>query len=80
LACHLQINADHPAYHFDADPDADFYLMQMRIQVTKMKQIRMLIGSTTLAESQGCGSGSPHESVYFGKLDPVWCGFVLIPF
>ncbi len=31
-----------PAYHFDADPDAnpDFYLMAMRIQVTKMMRIR----------------------------------------
>jgi hypothetical protein len=38
LACHLQIDADlDPVYHFDADPDADldFYLMRMRIQVTK---------------------------------------------
>jgi hypothetical protein len=44
LACHLQIDADpvpDPAYHFDADPDADpdFYLMRMRIQVTKMMRI-----------------------------------------
>jgi hypothetical protein len=31
-----------PAYHFDADPDAnpDFYLMSMRIQVNKMMRIR----------------------------------------
>jgi hypothetical protein len=46
LACHLKIDADpvpDPAYHFDADPDAnpisDFYCMliriPMRIQVTK---------------------------------------------
>jgi hypothetical protein len=32
-----------PAYHFDpgpdADPDPDFYLMRMRIQVTKMMRI-----------------------------------------
>jgi hypothetical protein len=28
-----------PAYHFDADPD--FYLMRMRIQVTKMMRIRI---------------------------------------
>jgi hypothetical protein len=35
LACHLQINADpDPAYHFHVDPD--FYLIRMRIQVTKM--------------------------------------------
>ncbi len=25
-----------PAYKFDADPDAEFYLMRMRIQVIKM--------------------------------------------
>jgi hypothetical protein len=36
LAFHLQIDADpDPAYHFDANPDADkdpdFYLMRMRI-------------------------------------------------
>ncbi len=40
LVCHLQIYVDpytvpDPAYHFDADPDPDFYLMQMRIQVLK---------------------------------------------
>jgi len=28
-----------PAYHFFADPD--FYLMRMRIQVTKMMRIRI---------------------------------------
>jgi hypothetical protein len=44
LACHLQIDADpypvpDPAYRFDADPDLDFYLMWMRIQVTKMMWI-----------------------------------------
>jgi hypothetical protein len=46
LAYHLQIDADpasEPAYHFDAvsdaDPDPDFYLMRMRIQVTKMMLI-----------------------------------------
>ncbi len=40
LACHLQIVVDpvpDAADHFDADPD--FYLMQMRIQVTKMVRI-----------------------------------------
>jgi hypothetical protein len=41
-ACHKQIVVDpdpvsDPACHFDADPD--FYLMRMRIQVTKMKGI-----------------------------------------
>jgi hypothetical protein len=43
LACHQQIDAypdQDPAYHFDANPDADpdpdFYWMRMRIQVTKM--------------------------------------------
>jgi hypothetical protein len=44
LACHLQIDADpDPAYHFDAAPDADpdFYLMRMRIQVTKMMRIQI---------------------------------------
>ncbi len=34
-----------PAYHFDVDPDADpdpdFYLMWMRIQVTKMLRIQV---------------------------------------
>jgi hypothetical protein len=44
LACHLQIDEDldpvpDPAYHFDAD--LDFYLMRMRIQVTKMIRIRI---------------------------------------
>jgi hypothetical protein len=34
LACPLQIDADpdpvlDPAYHFDADPDSDFYLMRI---------------------------------------------------
>jgi hypothetical protein len=40
LVCHLQIDADpdtvlDPAYHFDADQDADpdFYLMRMRIRI-----------------------------------------------
>jgi hypothetical protein len=34
LACHLQIDADaDPAYHFAADPDPDFYLMQIRKQI-----------------------------------------------
>ncbi len=31
MDCHLQIDADpvpDPAYHFDADPDPDFYLMR----------------------------------------------------
>jgi hypothetical protein len=41
LDCHLQIDADPVpdlAYYFDADPDPDFYWMQirMRIHVTKM--------------------------------------------
>jgi hypothetical protein len=54
LAWHLQIDADpvpDPAYHFDADPVPDFYLMWMRIQVTKMMRIRirMRSRSTTLA-------------------------------
>jgi hypothetical protein len=32
MACHLQIDADpDPAYHFDADQDADFYLMRCGI-------------------------------------------------
>jgi hypothetical protein len=32
LACQLQIDADaDPAYHFDEDPDGDFYLKRMRI-------------------------------------------------
>jgi hypothetical protein len=43
LACHLQIDADPVANHFDVDPDADadadpdFYFMRMwmRIQVRK---------------------------------------------
>ncbi len=48
LAYHVQIDADpdpvsDPSYHFDADPDLDFYLMWMRIrsgiQVTKMMRI-----------------------------------------
>jgi hypothetical protein len=42
LACYLQTDANpDPTYHFDADPDADpdFYLMGMRIQVTKMMRI-----------------------------------------
>ncbi len=30
-----------PAYRSDADPDPDFYLMRMRIQVTKMMWIRI---------------------------------------
>jgi hypothetical protein len=30
-----------PAYHFDVNPDPDFYLMRMRIQVTKMMRIRI---------------------------------------
>jgi hypothetical protein len=40
LASYLQIYTDpvpDQAYHFDIDPDANFYLM--RIQVTKMKRI-----------------------------------------
>jgi hypothetical protein len=40
LACQLQIDADpvpDPAYHFEAD--LDFYLLRMRIQVTKMMRI-----------------------------------------
>jgi hypothetical protein len=46
LACHLQVDTDadpvpDPAHHFDADPD--FYLMRMRIQVTKI----MLIHAAT---------------------------------
>jgi hypothetical protein len=44
LACHLQIDAEPvsgPAYHFGADlyPDPDFYLMRMRIHVTKIMWI-----------------------------------------
>jgi hypothetical protein len=42
LACHLQIDADpvpDPAYHFDTDLEPDFYLMRMRIQITKMMRI-----------------------------------------
>ncbi len=42
----LQIDAEpvsDPAYHFDADPDAepdpDFNLMRMRIQVTKITKL-----------------------------------------
>ncbi len=47
LAGHLQIDAypvPDPAYHLDADPDADpdpdFYLMRMRIRITKTMRIR----------------------------------------
>jgi hypothetical protein len=37
LACHLQIDADlDSAYHFDADPDPEFYLLRIRIRVPKM--------------------------------------------
>jgi hypothetical protein len=39
LAWHLQSDADpvpDPAYQFEADSDPEFYLMRMRIQVTKM--------------------------------------------
>jgi hypothetical protein len=46
LAFHPQTEADpdlvpDPAYHFDADPKADpyFYLMRIRIQVTKMIRV-----------------------------------------
>jgi hypothetical protein len=38
LACPLQIDADpvlDPAYHFDADPDSDFYLMRIWVTVPK---------------------------------------------
>ncbi len=49
LAFHLQTDADpdlvpDPVYHFDADPKADpyFYLMRIRIQVSKMMRIRRL--------------------------------------
>jgi hypothetical protein len=46
LVCHLQIDADpdlvpDPAYRCDADPDPDFNLMQMRIQITKMMRVRI---------------------------------------
>jgi hypothetical protein len=50
LACHFQIDAyldpvPDPAYHFDADPNPDFYLMRIRIrmliQVTKMIRIQI---------------------------------------
>jgi hypothetical protein len=42
LACHLQIYADpDPAYHFDADPDPDFYLMRMSIRVPLVTWIRI---------------------------------------
>jgi hypothetical protein len=37
-----------PAYHFDADADPDFYLMRMRIQVTKMMRMRIRIYNTAL--------------------------------
>ncbi len=34
LACHLQVGAyPDPAYHFDPDPDPDFYLMQIRTRI-----------------------------------------------
>jgi hypothetical protein len=36
VACHLQIDADQdpdPAYHNDAHPDPDFYLMRIWIRV-----------------------------------------------
>jgi hypothetical protein len=34
LACHRQIDADmDPAYHFDADPNADFYLMRIWMRI-----------------------------------------------
>jgi hypothetical protein len=38
-----------PADYFDADADPDFYLMRMRIQVTKMMRIR--IHNTTFLKS-----------------------------
>jgi hypothetical protein len=46
LACHLQTVVDpdpatDPAYHFDADPHPNFYLMRMRIKVTKMMRIHL---------------------------------------
>jgi hypothetical protein len=34
-----------PAYHFDVDPDPDFYFMQMRIHVTKMMRIHADLAS-----------------------------------
>jgi hypothetical protein len=59
MACLLQIDADpdpvsDPAYHFDANLDADpnpvFYLMRMRIRMrihgTKMTRIRIRIHNT----------------------------------
>ncbi len=36
LVYHLQVDADPepvPAYHFDADPDTNFYLMRIRILI-----------------------------------------------
>jgi hypothetical protein len=55
LACHLQIEVDPGpvlVYNFDADPDPDFYLMRMRIQVTKKDAYQCESASTTLLDPQ----------------------------
>jgi hypothetical protein len=47
VACHLQIDADpvpvpDPAYHFDADPESDFYLMRMPKRMPKEDSVFLL--------------------------------------
>ncbi len=65
LTCHLRIDADpvpDPAYHVDADPDPDFYLMRMWTR----KQIRIRTGIVFHADAD---PGYPNDA----DPDPQHC-------
>jgi hypothetical protein len=73
LACHLQIDADpDPAYHFDVDPD--FYLIRMRIQVTKMMRIH-----NTGSSKRKTDYKSSSSIVYQDRPAPEPKGWIRIP-
>jgi hypothetical protein len=70
LGFHLQIDADpdpvpDPAYHINAEPNPDFYLMSMRIQ-TRIQVTKMI-------RSHAEPVPDPHHSQHW----LIWYRFVL---